>query len=135
MNLAFAIKNGAQAVAKGTGSVLDFLDDAGKKLEPLASLPLVGGTIADLKDLVSMLHDYYHGEYKQVPAVVMAGTAAIIAYLVSPIDLIPDGVPILGFIDDAFIINIIIQLCIDKELERYRAWRSGEEPAAQPAMA
>lgn len=70
-----------------------------------------------------MLHDYYHGEYKKIPAIVMAGTAAIVAYLVSPLDLIPDNIPLLGFVDDALIINLVMQLCIDKELERYRAWR------------
>ena len=53
----------------------------------------------------------------------MLGTAAIVAYLVSPFDLIPDNVPLLGFIDDALIINLVIQLCIDKELDRYRTWR------------
>ena len=74
-----------------------------------------------------MLHDYYHGSYKKVPAVVMLGTAVIVAYLVSPFDLIPDNVPLLGFIDDALIINLVIQLCIDKELDRYRAWRAGLE--------
>ena len=30
---------------------------------------------------------------------------------------------VLGFVDDALIINLVMQLCIDKELERYRAWR------------
>lgn len=53
----------------------------------------------------------------------MAGTAAIVAYLVSPLDLIPDNIPLLGFVDDALIINLVMQLCIDKELDRYRAWR------------
>ena len=53
----------------------------------------------------------------------MAGTAAIVAYLVSPLDLVPDNIPLLGFVDDALIINLVMQLCIDKELERYRAWR------------
>ena len=77
----------------------------------------------DVQDLISMLHDYYHGEYKKIPAIVMAGTAAIVAYLVSPLDLIPDNIPLLGFVDDALIINLVMQLCIDKELERYRAWR------------
>ena len=86
-------------------------------------IPLIGDTIGDVQDLISMLHDYYHGEYKKVPAVVMAGTAAIIAYLVSPLDLIPDNIPLLGFVDDALIINLVMQLCIDKELDRYRAWR------------
>lgn len=116
-------KKGAATVVKGTGKTLDFLNEASDKLKPLAEIPLIGETIGDVQDLIAMLDDYYHGRYRKLPATVILGTAAIAAYLVSPIDLIPDNVPILGFIDDAFIINIIIQLCIDKELERYRAWR------------
>lgn len=122
--MTISLKASAGAVARTAGIALDFLDDTSRHLEPLRSIPLVGETLGDLRDLISMLHDYYHGEYKKVPAAVMIGTAAIVAYLVSPYDLIPDKVPILGFIDDAFIINIVIQLCIDKELNRYRAWRA-----------
>lgn len=121
--MTISVKNGALAVAKGTGRVLDFLNSAGEKLKPLAGIPIIGDTVGDIQDLISMLDDYYHGRYKKVPAVVMLGTAAIIAYLVSPIDLVPDNIPILGFIDDALIINLVIELCVDKELERYRTWR------------
>ena len=117
------IKNGALAVARGTGTVLDFLNDASAKLHPLTRIPFVGETILDIQDLIAMLDDYYHGRYTKVPAVVIAGAAAIAAYLVSPIDLIPDKVPILGFIDDALVIKIVLELCVDKELDRYRAWR------------
>ena len=76
--MSFSIKTGAQAVAtsaravaKGTGVLLDFLDNASVKLRPLSHIPLIGDTIGDVQDLISMLHDYYHGEYKKVPAVVM----------------------------------------------------------------
>ncbi len=125
--MAASLKTGAKAVAKYTGVLLDFLDKTGTKLRPLSRIPIIGDTIGDVQDLVSMLHDYYHGRYKKVPAVVMLGTTVIVAYLVSPLDLVPDNIPLLGFIDDALIINLVIQLCIDKELERYRVWRAGQE--------
>ena len=125
--MAASLKNGAKAVANYTGVLLDFLDKTGTKLRPLSRIPIIGDTIGDVQDLVSMLHDYYHGRYKKVPAVVMLGTTVIVAYLVSPLDLVPDNIPLLGFIDDALIINLVIQLCIDKELERYRVWRAGQE--------
>ena len=112
------IKNGALAVVRGTGKVLDFLNVASAKLYPLTRIPFVGETILDIQDLIAMLDDYYHGRYTKVPAVVIAGTAAIVAYLVSPLE-----VPILGVIDDALVIKIVLELCIDKELDRYRAWR------------
>ena len=112
------------AVVNGTGKTLEFIDEAARKLEPLTGLPIIGGTIAEVQDIISMLDDYYHGRYKKIPTAALLGSLGIIAYLVSPIDLIPDNVPILGFIDDAFIINTVITLCVDKELERYRQWRN-----------
>lgn len=120
-----SVKKGALSAAKGTGSVLEFLNRASAKLEPLKSAPLVGDSVADVQDIVAMLNDYYHGRYKKLPFAVLAGSLAIVAYLVSPIDLIPDGVPVLGFIDDALIINIVLELCVDTELKRYRKWREG----------
>lgn len=112
------------AVVNGTGKTLEFIDKAARKLEPLTGLPIVGGTIAEVQDIISMLDDYYHGRYKKIPTAALLGSLGIIAYLVSPVDLIPDNVPILGFIDDAFIINTVVTLCVDKELERYRQWRN-----------
>ena len=120
-----SIKKGALAVSKGTGSVLELLNKASGKLEPLKSAPLLGDSVADVQDVVSMLNDYYHGRYRKLPFAVLAGSLAIVAYLVSPIDLIPDGVPVLGFIDDALIINLVLELCVDTELKRYRKWREG----------
>ena len=112
------------AVVNGTGKTLEFIDKAARKLEPLTGLPIIGGTIAEVQDIISMLDDYYHGRYKKIPTAAFLGSQGIIAYLVSPVDLIPDNVPILGFIDDAFIINTVVTLCVDKELERYRQWRN-----------
>lgn len=120
-----SVKKGAVAAVKGTGSVLEFLNKAGGKLEPLKSAPLVGEYVADIQDIIAMLNDYYHGRYKKLPFAVLAGSLTIVAYLVSPIDLIPDGIPVLGFIDDALIINIVLELCVDAELKRYRKWREG----------
>ena len=113
------------AVANGTGKTLEIIDKASRKLEPLASLPLIGGTIADVQDIISMLDDYYHGRYKKVPVTALIGSVGILAYLASPVDFIPDNIPLLGFVDDAFIINTVIGLCVDRELERYRNWRTG----------
>ena len=112
------------AVVNGAGKTLEFIDKAVRKLEPLTGLPIIGGTIADVQDIISMLDDYYHGRYKKIPTAALLGSLGILAYLVSPLDLIPDNVPILGFIDDAFIINTVVTLCVDKELERYRQWRN-----------
>ena len=125
LNIDSKVGRAVTAVAHGTGKTLEAIDKASRKLEPLASLPIIGGTVADVQDIISMLDDYYHGRYKKLPVSVILGSVAIVAYLLSPFDIVPDSIPFLGFIDDAFIINIVLELCADKELERYRNWRTG----------
>lgn len=125
LNIDSKVGRAVAAVAHGTGKTLEAIDKASRKLEPLVSLPIIGGTVADVQDIISMLDDYYHGRYKKLPVSVILGSVAIVAYLLSPFDIVPDSIPFLGFIDDAFIINIVLELCVDKELERYRNWRTG----------
>lgn len=125
LNIDSKVGRAVAAVAHGTGKTLEAINKASRKLEPLASLPIIGGTVADVQDIISMLDDYYHGRYKKLPVSVILGSVAIVAYLLSPFDIVPDSIPFLGFIDDAFIINIVLELCVDKELERYRNWRTG----------
>ena len=125
LNIDSKVGRAVAAVAHGTGKTLEAIDKASRKLEPLASLPIIGGTVADVQDIISMLDDYYHGRYKKLPVSVILGSVAIVAYLLSPFDIVPDSIPFLGFIDDAFIINIVLELCVDKELEHYRNWRTG----------
>ena len=125
LNIDSKVGRAVAAIAHGTGKTLEAIDKASRKLEPLASLPIIGGTVADVQDIISMLDDYYHGRYKKLPVSVILGSVAIVAYLLSPFDIVPDNIPLLGFVDDAFIINIVLELCVDKELERYRNWRAG----------
>ncbi len=119
-----ALNKGGRYLFKLTGKALAKVESFLPRLDPMIEVPFVGSTIKDVQDIVYMLNDYYRGDYKKVPVTVLIGSALIIGYLASPIDLIPDGVPILGLLDDAFIINIIIELCVDTELKKYRKWRN-----------
>jgi uncharacterized membrane protein YkvA (DUF1232 family) len=42
------------------------------------------------------------------------GTAAIVLYLVSPIDLIPDALPLIGVVDDLVIIPLAIRWLLNR---------------------
>ena len=124
-----ALTKSGQWLYRLTGKALSGMKNFVPRLSPMIEVPFVGSTIKDVQDIVYMLNDYYCGEYREVPVTAIAGSLIIVGYLASPIDLIPDGVPILGLLDDAFIINIIIELCVDNELKKYRAWRK-TRPAA-----
>lgn len=48
------------------------------------------------------------------PAWLKIGTALIVLYVLSPIDLIPDAIPVIGWIDDLVIVPFAIRFLLDR---------------------
>jgi uncharacterized membrane protein YkvA (DUF1232 family) len=48
------------------------------------------------------------------PAWLKVGTALLVLYLISPIDLIPDAIPLLGVVDDLVIIPFAIRWMLSR---------------------
>jgi len=46
--------------------------------------------------------------------------AGALAYVILPIDVIPDFIPIVGWLDDAFVLSYVINTLYE-EIERYKA--------------
>ncbi|MEO1942160.1 MAG: DUF1232 domain-containing protein [Campylobacterales bacterium] len=64
-------------------------------------------------------------DYKVDPTTYLV-IAGALAYLVVPLDLIPDFIPIGGWVDDAFIIGFVISQ-LKGEVERYKEFRKKRE--------
>lgn len=63
-----------------------------------------------LKKQIIML--WFASRHPQMPWLPKIIAVVAVAYAFSPIDLIPDFIPILGFIDDAVILPILIWLAV-----------------------
>jgi len=63
-----------------------------------------------LKKQIIML--WFASRHPQMPVLPKIIAVIAVAYAFSPIDLIPDFIPILGFIDDAIILPILIWLAV-----------------------
>jgi len=77
----------------------------------------------DIKLMISLLTDYINGSYKETPWGTIAAVAGAIVYFVSPIDIVPDFIPVVGYIDDA----VVIKLALDfsrSDLEDYKKWKN-----------
>jgi len=46
-----------------------------------------------------------------------------IVYILAPIDLIPDFIPIIGYIDDFLMMKFIL-LIAQKDIDKYELWRA-----------
>jgi uncharacterized membrane protein YkvA (DUF1232 family) len=52
--------------------------------------------------------------HPQAPGWLKAGTAMIVLYVVSPIDLIPDVLPLLGIADDLVLVPLAIRFLLKR---------------------
>ncbi|MCM4159830.1 DUF1232 domain-containing protein [Antarcticibacterium flavum] len=80
----------------------------------------------DFIDLFSLLRDWYQGRYKDVPWLVISSIGGALLYVLSPIDLIPDFIPVIGYLDDAAVIAALVKY-VRVDLADYRNWKEAEE--------
>jgi uncharacterized membrane protein YkvA (DUF1232 family) len=76
--------------------------------------------------------------HPQAPLWLKLGTLGIVAYLLSPVDLIPDVLPILGLMDDVVIVPLAIRWLYRRLPQALRDEIEGRAPAAgarRPAQA
>ena len=76
----------------------------------------------DIKTSFSLIRDWFNGSYDKIPGRMIASLAGALIYFVSPIDLIPDWLPLAGLIDDAAILAAVFKLSA-VDLKAYRRWK------------
>ncbi len=76
----------------------------------------------DFKLLIPLIRDYWKGKYRDVSAKSIIIFAVALAYIFSPIDLIPDYIIGLGQIDDAAILGLALHF-LEKDLMKYKEWK------------
>ena len=77
----------------------------------------------NIKLFFSLIRDYANGTYRELPWTTIAAVIGALLYVLSPIDLIPDFIPVLGLIDDAAVITLCLK-GIGVDLEKYKIWKS-----------
>ena len=99
-------------------------------LKKAEKIPVFGGVIDDVTCMVSLVDSYIKKEYRDIPAGTIISIAAALIYVVSPIDLIPDVIPVIGFVEDAMVITLVLGFGVNKDLKKYRIWRDGKRDEA-----
>jgi len=76
--------------------------------------------------LARMLSAWFKGDYKNISTKSIIAVVAALIYFVNPLDLIPDFIPVIGQIDDIFILGYLVRI-LNKEIERFMAWELEHE--------
>jgi len=89
-----------------------------------------GGNYGHLRALFRMLRDTARGRYRPATMTVVSAVAVVL-YILSPIDLIPDFLLGIGLLDDAAFFMWTLGK-IRGELDRFIEWEQAGAPARQP---
>lgn len=94
--------------------------------EKFKSIPKVGEKLAYIPELALLIRSYIIGEYEDITAVELVAIVAALIYFVSPIDIIPDVIHGVGFLDDAVVAGIVVNWC-DEDIKKYMERRKNRE--------
>ena len=89
----------------------------------LETVPELAPFEQDGKLLVAMIDDFATGSYRNIPFYSMAVGVAGLLYLIDPVDVIPDFIPNIGYVDDAQVLDISFEM-IRTDIDAYRSWKN-----------
>ncbi len=72
-----------------------------------------------MKTLFQLVQDYARGNYREIPWWSIGAVITALGYILMPLDSIPDFIPVAGYLDDA----LVLKLCLDmiaRDLQQYR---------------
>lgn len=94
-----------------------------KAEEKLKEIPAIGGALAKLPLMISMIRAYIRKDYTAVSAKVVITMLCAVIYLLKGKDLIPDRKPVIGYADDIAVMAAALYF-VEPELNAYSQWRS-----------
>jgi uncharacterized membrane protein YkvA (DUF1232 family) len=110
--------------------IKQLLNDAYKKASERKDV----GTIAhevweSLQILSRMIKAAVTGEYTGIPTRTLVGGVAVLMYFLSPIDFVPDFIPIIGLLDDAALLAWFMT-SIKGEMDKFEHWEKNNQARA-----
>jgi len=122
-------KSKAEEYLKDPEKSKHLLDEAMKKAKDKEK---ISGPLADLwenlKTVFRLLQAYFNKKYTAIPWGTILILVGAVIYFVSPLDLMPDWIPLAGFIDDAAVLVFVLKQ-INSDLQHFLAWETEQNTA------
>ena len=94
-----------------------------QKIENKSTIvPIVGNALSYIPVMISMIRSYVRKEYTEIPIGSIISMISALIYFVSPVDIIPDFLPVVGYLDDAAVVAACIKL-VKSDIDDYKQWR------------
>jgi uncharacterized membrane protein YkvA (DUF1232 family) len=119
LNEVFFKHNGGKITDRHFGRIIEKAREIEDKVKKIPALHRVW---LDILLCLELIRDYRSGTYRDIAGWAIAAVAFGLLYLINPAELIPDVIPVIGYLDDVAVMALILKL-VKVELEKYAAWR------------
>ena len=92
----------------------------------LSLMPKMGEIPSLLQATPSMLRDCLKRKYRKTPWGTLTGGILSLLYILNPLDLIPEALPIIGIVDDTLVFGVFLAL-LSRDVKKYVLWKSSHE--------
>jgi uncharacterized membrane protein YkvA (DUF1232 family) len=89
-------------------------------------MPKVSEIPSLLQSTPSMLRDSFKRKYRKTPWGTLTGGIFSILYLLNPLDIIPEALPIVGIVDDTLVFGVFLAL-LSRDVKKYLLWKTSPE--------
>ena len=113
----------AKACLNDSDTLITLFNEAAKKAATVPKEPFKEYW-PYLQTMLRLVRAHHRGEYDQVPGNAMLWIVAALNYLIDPFDLIPDATPVLGFVDDATVVEFVTDKT-RQSLDAFMVWETG----------
>ena len=104
----------------------DELDDFLYRLEQkINDMPFVGKKFSMIPVMISLVKNYVQGKYTTVPYGTILAVLSALIYFLAPIDIVPDFIPLAGYIDDMAVLGLCMNM-VSIDIETYEKWRQAQ---------
>ena len=121
----------AAQYAKDPDRLKDLASKARRKAESAGPDGFLKEFWSTLMTFLRLIRAYTRGDYRQVPWETVTLVVAAVLYFLMPIDVIPDVLMGLGFVDDAAVIAWVMNM-VGPELGKFRQWETSRAQSAAP---
>ncbi|HTL79254.1 MAG TPA: YkvA family protein [Candidatus Babeliales bacterium] len=112
----------AKACLNDSETLLALFNDAAKKAAAVPREPFKEYW-PYLQTMLRVVRAHHRGEYNRIPDNALLWIVAALNYLIDPFDLIPDATPVLGFVDDATVVEFVTDKT-RQSLDDFMVWET-----------
>jgi uncharacterized membrane protein YkvA (DUF1232 family) len=113
----------AKACLNDSDTMISLFNEAAKKAAAVPKEPFKEYW-PYLQTMLRLVRAHHRGDYDQVPGNALLWIVAALNYLIDPFDLIPDATPVLGFVDDATVVEFVTDKT-RQTLDAFMVWETG----------